>query len=512
MTTTHDNSATEPPAGTGVRRLGRGTVPRSALVLEGPPPATGIVHLGLGNFHRAHLSVYTAQAVAAAGGDWGVLAASAGGRAVPKAMVEQDLLYTVVDIAPDADAITVPGIHTGVLSRDDDPGRVVAEIARAGTRIVSLTVTEAGYTASPRTGGLELDAPGVRADLEGAAAPVTPIGRVARGLLARAGTHGAPVAVLSCDNLSDNGHRTARLVRDFAEHLSRPDRDTLLAYLDTAVSFPNSMVDRIVPGTDDRHRAMALERLGVRDAAPVPAEPFSMWVLEDDFAGGRPAWDQVGVIFTEDVAPYEVMKLRLLNGTHSLLAYLGALDGRATIPEARAQGFVETAARDLIQREYLPTLTLPAGVDGEAYVAQLFSRWSNTVLADTTSRVGSDGSVKLPQRITDPVLHHRAAGTVPEHICLTVAAFLACLAPLPGFDPGPQARAMVDPARERLADLAGRSSTADDLVNAVLHDGGVFAPSLGQDPAFADRIAHHLRTITTAGVQAAAAQAHAASR
>jgi fructuronate reductase len=512
MTTTRHDATAGSPAGSGHPRLRRDTAPPAALVLNGAPPATGIVHLGLGNFHRAHLSVYTARAVAAAGGAWGVLAASAGGRAVPRAMIEQDLLYSVVDIAPNTDAITVPGIHTGVLSRDDDPARVVKEIAAAGTRIVSLTVTEAGYTTSPRTGGLDTDAPGVRADLAGAAAPVTPIGRVARGLLARATTHGAPVTVLSCDNLSDNGHRTGRLVRDFAEHLPRGERNRLLGYLDASVSFPNSMVDRIVPATDDSHRAMALERLGVHDAVPVPAEPFTMWVLEDDFAGGRPAWDQVGATFTADVAPYELMKLRLLNGTHSLLAYLGALDGRATIPEARGQIFVETAARDLIEREYLPTLTLPPDIDADTYVAQLFSRWSNTVLADRTSRVGSDGSVKLPQRITEPVLHHRAAGVVPEHICLTVAAYLACLAPLPGFDPGPEARAMVDPARERLSALAARSTSAANLVSAVLHEGDIFAPSLGEDSAFADRIAHHLQTIVTAGVRAAAAEAHIASR
>jgi fructuronate reductase len=512
MTTTRDDSNTVTPPGSDALRLTRGTVPPAALVLDVPPPGTGIVHLGLGNFHRAHLSVYTARAVAAAGGAWGVLAASAGGRAVPQALREQDLLYSVVDIAPGTDTVTVPGIHTGVLSRDDHPARVVEEIGRAGTRIVSLTVTEAGYTASPRTGGLDLDASAVRADLTGQAAPITPIGRVARGLLTRARTHREPVTVLSCDNLSDNGHRTARLVRDFAEQLPRGERDILLAYLDRSVSFPNSMVDRIVPGTDDRHRAMAQARLGVHDAVPVPAEPFTMWVLEDDFAGGRPAWDQVGVTFTDDVAPYELMKLRLLNGTHSLLAYLGALDGRATIPEARAQAFVETAARDLIAREYLPTLTLPPGVDADTYVAQLFSRWSNTVLADRTSRVGSDGSVKLPQRITEPVLHHRAAGVVPEHIALTVAGFLACVAPLAGFDPGPEARAMVDPARDRLAALAAHAGTAADLVAAVLHEGEIFAPSLGEDPAFADRIAHHLQTITNAGVRAAAAEAHSASR
>src|ERR1035437_6408144 len=169
------------------------------------------------------------------------------------------------------------------------------------------------------------------------------------------GRAGTPVTGPSCDNLADNGDLPADLVRHFAELLPDDESAALLEYIASSVTFRNSMVDRIVLDTDDRHRAMAAARLGARDT--IPAEPFTMWVLQDRFAAGRPRWEVGGAIFTDDVTPYDVLKLRLLNGTHSLLAYLGALDGQATIPEARFQGFIEQAANTLLRREYLPTLT-----------------------------------------------------------------------------------------------------------------------------------------------------------
>ena len=499
--TTPDTPATQLP------RLSRATVPESVLGHSRGTPATGIVHIGLGNFHRAHLAVYTAKALAEHGGDWGIFAYSMRSATVPNAMAAQDLLYSVVDIAPGTEAVTVPAVHSGALGGDADPARVVDQIGQEATRIVTLTVTEAGYTLSPRTGGLDTELPQVQADLAGTAAPRTAVGLVARGLQQRARRHGAPATVLSCDNLSDNGDLTRLAVRQFAEALPEAESAELLAYLGSSVTFPNSMVDRIVPSTDDRHRELAAERLGVVDAVPVPAEPFTMWVVQDRFAGGRPAWEAGGAIFTDDVTSYELMKLRLLNGTHSLLAYLGALDGRATIPDARFQDFIEQAARTLMYEEYLPTLTLPEGVDADDYVEQLFSRWGNTVLADTTTRVGSDGSVKLPQRITEPVRQHGGAGVLPEHICLTVAGYLACHAPLPGFEPGPYARAMADPAKERLAALAAESADPHALVGAVFERGGIFPPVLAEQPGFVERVGTYLALILDEGVRAAAQEA-----
>ncbi|MEV7086272.1 mannitol dehydrogenase family protein [Streptomyces sp. NPDC093085] len=493
-------------------RLGAGTA-------GGRPPAgTGIVHLGLGNFHRAHQAVHTAAALAHTEGPWGILGVANRSAGVADALREQDLRYAVVEIAPDHTEVTVPAVHTGALVAAAQPEEVLTALAAPATAVVTLTVTEHGYTFSPRTHGLDTDSPAVRADLRGDAPPRTTIGRIVRGLQRRQRTHGAPVTVLSCDNLVANGAQTERLVREFAQALPAAERDALTPWLDEAVTFPSSMVDRIVPATTDVYRAAVAERLGVRDAVPVPAEPFSMWVMEDRFAAGRPRWEQGGALFTADVEPYELLKLRLLNGTHSLIAYLGALDGRATIPESVARPFVERAARGVLAEEYLPSLTVPAGIDVAAYIRQLFERWANTALGHRTQQVGSDGSVKLRQRVPEPALLHLRAGRMPHRLALTVAAYLCCVAPPAGFSPGPHAAAMVDPARGTLAALAGRAATAPGgsgaartaFVEAVL-DSGLLGDGLTEHPAFGARIAELIDVIVRFGPGAAAEEAETAA-
>lgn len=486
-------------------RLTAATTPASALLHNRGPLATGIVHLGLGNFHRAHQAVHTAVALAAEDGPWGILGVANRSATVVDALREQDLRYAVLTVAPQESRASVPAVHTGALVAAHDPDAVVAAIAAPGTAMVTLTVTEHGYHFSSRTDGLDLDDPAIRADVRGAAPPVTPIGLVARGLQRRARTHGAPITVLSCDNLASNGDTTARLLHDFAAALPAAEAAELLDWLARSVAFPNSMVDRIVPATTDADRATAARLLGVRDAVPVPAEPFTMWVLQDRFAAGRPRWERSGAVFTDDVEPYEVLKLRLLNGTHSLIAYLGALAGAATIPEAIGNTFVAEAAQHAIS-DYLPTVEVPADVDLDAYVGALFARWANTALGHGTHQVGSDGSGKLRQRIPDPAVARLAAGHLPHLLALTVAAYLSCIAPPAGFDPGPHAAVMVDPARQRLAAArAGAVSTAA-FVDAVL-DTGLLGSELVRYPEFAARVAELADVITRFGSAAAAADA-----
>ncbi|AXG82309.1 mannitol dehydrogenase family protein [Streptomyces paludis] len=489
-------------------RLGPSTVPAGAALNARPPAETGIVHLGLGNFHRAHQAVHTAAALAHTDGPWGILGVADRSTGVARALREQEMRYAVVEISPERTRITVPAVHTGALVAAERPDAVLDALAAPDTAIITLTVTEHGYTFSPRTHGLDLDAPAVRADLRGDAPPRTTIGRIVRGLQRRRRAHARPVTVLSCDNLVGNGAQTRRLVREFAEALPAAERDDLVPYLESAVTFPGSMVDRIVPATTDVYRDAVAAGLGVRDAVPVPAEPFSMWVMEDRFCAGRPRWEHSGALFTDDVEPYELLKLRLLNGTHSLIAYLGALDGRATIPESVARPFVADAARAVLYGDYLPSLTVPAGIDPDAYVAQLFERWANTALGHRTQQVGSDGSVKLRQRVPEPALLHLRAGRMPHHLALTVAAYLCCVTPPPGFSPGPHATAMVDPARERLAALARRAPAASGAsrVAAVL-DSGLLGTGLTEFPAFAARIAEFVDVIVRHGPGAAAAEA-----
>ena len=490
------------------RRLNKSTAPQSAMLLKSTP-ATGIVHIGLGNFHRAHLALYTALAVKESGGDWGIFAYSLRSTTIADAMTGQDNLYAIATISPTSQAITIPGIHTAAIGGPDRVTETLEEIAKASTKIISLTVTEAGYLISQSSNGLNMQAPEIEHDLKNSNVPKSAIGIIVRGLEKRANTHGAPVTVLSCDNLTGNGNRTRQLTFDFIDALENSAK--LREYVENCVTFPNSMVDRIVPGTEQRHLDMVEAGLGVHDASPVPAEEFSMWIIEDSFAAGRPMWEKVGAIFSDDVAAYELMKLRLLNGTHSLLSYLGALAGQETIPGARFTPYIEDAVRTILNKEFLPTFTMPSALSADIYIGQLFDRWSNTILGDRTSRVGSDGSTKLPQRITEPVLFHAQSGNTPQFIALTVAAWLACIAPLKGFSPGAAADAMKDPAKPHLVELAGLTTDPAVFVQSVFGTAQIFSPELGALTNFVDCVAGYLQQIINEGIEKAALTAQSRS-
>ncbi|MDQ0801379.1 mannitol dehydrogenase family protein [Arthrobacter sp. SLBN-112] len=470
-------------------------------------PAPGIVHLGLGNFHRAHQAVYTDAAVVAHGGDWGIIGVASRSTTIADAMHAQDMLYTVVEMSPAGATYSVPRVHTDAFTAATNPHRVVKAIGDAGTRIVSLTVTENGYNYTPATGSLNLKDPAIRHDLAHPDAPRTPIGQIVRGLQHRSRTHGEPVTILSCDNLADNGHHTQRLVREFASVLPPAEAAEALAFIDGRTSFPSSMVDRIVPATTDHYRRLVSSHRGYNDRIPVPAEPFSMWIIEDNFIAGRPGWEAGGAVFSDEVGGYEQLKVRLLNGTHSLIAYLGALTGAITIPESVSCPSIELAARSVLRNEYLPTVAVPRDVDVDAYEEELFTRWRNTALGHRTSQVGSDGSVKLRQRIPLPALQMLDDGGMPHLLALTTAAYLACIAPLPGFDPGPHAHAMEDPARGLLAGLAAGSRSGHDLARKVIGDHHLLGEELAGRDGFILRTGEFIDIIHTAGPLAAIAEA-----
>ena len=468
-------------------------------------PGAGIFHLGLGNFHRAHQSVYTSAAVAKRGGEWGIIGAASRSATVVSALRAQEMLYTVVEVSPEGSRFSIPAIHTDVFVASRDPGRVVSTIADPAIRIVSLTVTENGYTYSPSTSSLDFRDPLVLHDLSHRDQPASVIGQIVAGLRRRMASTGTPLTVMSCDNLAANGHHTKRLVLEFAAALPSAEREDLIPWIEANVSFPSSMVDRIVPSTTDAYRQMVADACGYLDSIPVPAEPFTMWVVEDRFAAGRPAWETSGVTFSGEVAEYEQLKVRLLNGTHSLIAYLGALDACPTIPDALGHAYIENAARRVLKDEYLPTVRVPSTVDAGDYEEQLFTRWRNTALGHRTSQVGSDGSVKLAQRIPEPALTHLEAGRMPHHLALTFAAYLCCVAPLPGFEPGPHAAAMEDQARERLSRFAQAASGGRDLARGALVDLHLLGDKLGQSTEFADRVGDLIDVIVKYGPRAAAA-------
>ena len=481
--------------------LTRATAPASALLLA-QPPKLGIVHIGLGNFHRAHLAVHTAEAVAAKGGDWGIYAYSLRSNEIARALREQDFCYTVVDIHPDSEKSLIPGIHCGASGGPEAHQEVFQHLIDERTRIISLTITETGYCYSTETGGLDNSRREIIEDLRSLTQPQSVIGLLAKALLVRAQTHRAPVTILSCDNLTANGATTKKVLCEFSQQLDSASAEILIAYLDSKTSFPSSMVDRIVPSTTERHKALVSERLGIRDEIPVPAEKFSMWVLEDDFIAGRPAWEEAGVLFSNEVEKFETMKLRLLNGSHSLLAYVGALAGKVTVPDARFTPYIESAVRQFMKSEMAPTFTMPAAINIDGYIEALFSRWSNTTLSDTTARIGSDGSIKLPPRITQTSLWHGERKHQTPMTALILASWLACMAPPRGFEPGEIARAMKDPAREYLSSLSADGVTPAQIIERLFSEGKIFTRELNSLQALKAETTYLLEKIITDGIEA----------
>jgi len=486
-----------------MRPLSRSTLPARALIGASAPARTGIVHLGLGSFHRAHAAVDTALAMAVGGGDWGILGVATRSRRVVEGLRAQDHLYSVLELTPHGQRAGVVDVHRGTLVAADDPDAVLSAVADPAHRIVTLTISEKGYHRSASTGLLDVDDPRLAADLA-TGRPRTLLGQLAVGLWHRALSSQAPVTVLSCDNMQLAGTTTAPIVHQYLAAAGAPD--TVLDTLAATVTFPNAMVDRIVPATTDATRTAVERLLDLHDEVPVPAERFSMWVLEDRFAAGRPAWEAAGAIFTDEVQRYELVKLRLLNGCHSLIAYLGALDGRATIPEASAQDVVAACVQAAIDDEYLPSIELPTGFDAAAYVVQLFDRWSNTALADATARVGSDGSTKLLQRVPEPALRLLRQGCTPQQLALTVAAWIACVAPPDGFDPGPIAAQIDEPHRAALARATAGTTTLAGHVEAIM-TGGFFPTALAEERRFTDRVTQLLDVIVRHGIRTAAADA-----
>ncbi|WP_233204675.1 mannitol dehydrogenase family protein [Cryobacterium sp. Y62] len=454
----------------------------------------GIVHFGIGAFHRAHQAVFTEDAAAATGDTcWGILGVTGRTDSVVQQLKPQDCLYGVLQKGASETSLRIVGSVRDVAWPARDSEKVAASLASASTHIATLTITEKGYLSAGD--GIDLNLPIVQQDLalierelldEGdLPASGSPIGLLVRGLTRRFRAGGRPFTVLSCDNLVNNGALTRTLVFSLVEAL-KPSvrRDELLAWLGTSVSFPSSMVDRIAPATTPADRAEALGLLGLLDEALVVAEPFTQWVIEDDFAGPRPAWELAGAILTADVTPYERAKLRILNATHTQLAYLGALKGHATIAQAIADPALRAAARRTIDADILPTLDVPFGLNLDDYRDSVLDRFTNPNLPHTTMQVGMDGSQKLPTRILGTVTDRLVAGHTPEGLALTVAAWISFVASTLAAD-GPT---LDDPLADLLREAAGSVDAAvtepTALVDRFFALAEVFPPAVSASAVF----------------------------
>lgn len=448
----------------------------TAPVVDPKALSVGIVHLGIGAFHRAHQAVVTERAAAETGETrWGIAGVSQRSTTVRDQLAPQDGLYSVLERGLGDPSIQVIGSVRDVLTAPEDPEAVVERIADPGVSVVTLTVTEKGYRASGD--GLNLNDPEIKADLTGRP-PRTVIGQLAAAIARREES----LTILSCDNLVANGPFLRKLVADYFEALGK------IPPTFESTRFPASMVDRIVPATTDADRDDAARMLGVRDEAVVVAEPFLQWVIEDDFAGARPAWERGGAVLTGDVAPWEQAKLRMLNATHSMLAYLGALRGYETIAEAVRDEELGGLARQLMTDDVVPTLTPPDGLDLAAYGATVLERFENPALKHRTRQVAMDGSVKLPVRMLGTVRDRLAAGAEPQTISLAVAAWMVYVLRTPDLD---------DPQAPRLkAAVAGITDPAK-LADALLAIDTIFTPDLQDSATFRALLTTHISTLTT---------------
>ena len=451
--------------------------------------AIGIVHLGIGAFHRAQTAIYTDDALAQAQGPWGIFGVSLRSADVRDRLAPQDGLYTSVEQSPKGLRRRIIGSVREVLFLGEDRDRIAARLHAAATEIVSLTVTEKGYCHDPASGRLNFAHPDIVHDLADPARPLSAVGLIVAALDARRASRAKGFTVLCCDNLPHNGALLRGLVLAFAG-----ERDPALArWIEDNAAFPSTMVDRIVPATTDADIADNDRALGVHDAAPVVHEPFKQWVIEDRFVAGRPAWDRVGVQFVADVAPFEAMKLRLLNASHSAFAYLGYLAGHEYIYQVAAQPDFVAFMRRLMKEEVAPTLKLPATVDVVAYQEALVERFGNPALPHRTQQIAMDGSQKLPQRLLATVRDNLAAGRPIELLCLAVAGWMRYVS---GSDEAGRQIKVSDPLAADFARIAaGHRGDPEGLARGLLSISAIFGDDLPADPRFAGKVTARLAAL-----------------
>jgi mannitol 2-dehydrogenase len=383
----------------------------------------GIVHFGVGGFHRAHQAAYLDSLMnEGAALDWGIcgVGVKPADAAMGRALIPQDGLYTLVVKHPDGSLEPrVIGSIVEYLYAPDSPELVLQKLTREQTRIVSLTITEGGYNFNQVTGQFIADEPDVVRDLQPGAAPSTVFGYVVEALDRRRRLGIAPFTVMSCDNIQSNGHLARKVFTAFAA-LRDPE---LAAWITENVHFPDSMVDRITPVTTDEDRELLRDRLGIVDSWPVVCEPFTQWVLEDDFNLGRPPFERVGVQLVDDVAPYELMKLRLLNAGHQAIAYFGHLLGHRYVHEAATDPRLVDYVRVYMDAEATPTLLPVPGVDLDAYKSELLTRFANPGIRDTVARLCAESSDRIPKWVLPVIRQNLATGGPISHATAIVASW-----------------------------------------------------------------------------------------
>ncbi|PQV85100.1 mannitol dehydrogenase family protein [Cronobacter sakazakii] len=469
------------------------TYHRDALVAR-------IVHLGFGAFHRAHQGVYADILAAEHGSDWGYCEINLiGGEQQIADIRRQDNLYTVAEMSADAWRARVVGVVKQALhAQVDGLEAVFAALCEPQVAIVSLTITEKGYCHSPATGELMLDHPLIAADLAHPETPSSAVGVIVEALARRKAAGLAGFSVMSCDNMPENGHVARNVVMAFARAVDA----SLAAWIEDNVTFPSTMVDRIVPAVTPETLDKIAQLTGVRDPAGVACEPFRQWVIEDNFEAGRPAWEKAGAELVRDVVPFEEMKLRMLNGSHSFLAYLGYLAGYQHINDCMEDTNYRHAAQALMLNEQAPTLRVQ-GVDLARYADRLIERYSNPALRHRTWQIAMDGSQKLPQRWLDSLRWHQAHNSAAPLLTLGVAGWMRYVS---GVDEQGKAIEVCDPLLNVIQEAVRTSEEGEARVKALLGIRAIFGDDLPARTEFVAQVTQAYQLLLDDGARATVAQ------
>ena len=459
-----------------------------------------IVHLGFGAFHRAHQAVYADILAAEHGSDWGYTEVNLiGGEQQIADLNNQDNLYSVAEMSADAWTARVVGVVKEALhAQVDGLETVLAKMCEPQVAIVSLTITEKGYCHSPATGQLMLDHPFIVADLQNPHQPKSAPGVIVEALARRKAAGLPPFSVMSCDNMPENGHVMRNVVCAYARAVDAGLAD----WIESHVTFPSTMVDRIVPAVTPETLDKIEQLTGVRDPAGVACEPFRQWVIEDNFVAGRPEWEKAGAELVSDVIPFEEMKLRMLNGSHSFLAYLGYLAGYQHINDCMGDDNYRRAAHALMLKEQAPTLKVQ-NVDLARYADLLIERYTNPALRHRTWQIAMDGSQKLPQRMLDSVRWHLADNSSFALLALGVAGWMRYVG---GVDEQGNAIEICDPLLPVIQGVVQQSEEGEARVKALLGIEAIFGKDLPQEAKFVELVTAAYLSLLSKGAKSTVAE------
>ena len=409
--------------------LSRNTLSQVPQHISVPQPCVlgakvGIVHIGAGNFHRAHQAPLYQDIMQNAGGDWRVVGVSLRSPKMADILTSQDGLYSIKETSISGNRTRIIGSIERVLFAPQQAAEYLEYMVSQNIKIITLTITEKGYCHTPSTGKLDLSHQDIIADQKNTALPTSALGWLAYGLKARMDAASEPVTIISCDNLPDNGRLLEGVLLEYCQEFYNAK---LVNWIKSNVTFPNSMVDRIVPATTKTGLQSASQHLAMHDAGALVCEQFSQWVIKDNFANTHPDFSQVGVRLVADVAPYQELKLRMLNGTHSLLAYIGCMLDLETVADFVDDADMKTFLSTVMNNEIIPSVSCPAGFEIKPYGQDLIDRFCNSEIHHQTAQIAMDGSHKIPVRWVPVINYWLAQGIIPQGLLIGIAAWALCL-------------------------------------------------------------------------------------